>query len=55
MKRYTIFWKIRESIYKLQEKFEKLEKQVFEKIQKLKEKATDLFTSAEKEQLNTHN
>ncbi|WP_425381698.1 hypothetical protein [Spiroplasma endosymbiont of Polydrusus pterygomalis] len=42
------FEKLRESIYKLQEKFEKLEKQVFEKINKLKEKATDLFTSAEK-------
>ncbi|WP_342218193.1 hypothetical protein [Spiroplasma endosymbiont of Amphimallon solstitiale] len=33
---------------KLKEKFEKLEKQAFEKINKLKEKATDLFTSAEK-------
>ncbi|WP_342267180.1 hypothetical protein [Spiroplasma endosymbiont of Villa modesta] len=42
------FEKIRESIYKLQEKFEKLEKQAFEKINKLKEKVTDLFTSAEK-------
>ncbi|WP_342218291.1 hypothetical protein [Spiroplasma endosymbiont of Amphimallon solstitiale] len=42
------FEKLRESIYKLQEKFEKLEKQAFEKINKLKEKATDLFTSAEK-------
>ncbi|WP_458257343.1 hypothetical protein [Spiroplasma endosymbiont of Dactylopius coccus] len=42
------FEKIRESIYKLQEKFEKLEKQAFEKINKLKEKATDVFTSAEK-------
>ncbi|WP_342218844.1 hypothetical protein [Spiroplasma endosymbiont of Amphimallon solstitiale] len=42
------FEKLRESIYKLQEKFEKLEKQAFENINKLKEKATDLFTSAEK-------
>ncbi|WP_400254492.1 hypothetical protein [Spiroplasma endosymbiont of Cleonymus obscurus] len=44
----TYFEKIRESIYKLQEKFEKLEKKAFEKINKLKQKATDLFTSAEK-------
>lgn len=42
------FEKLRESIYKLQEKFENLEKKVMEKINKLKEKATDLFTSAEK-------
>ncbi|WP_338987731.1 hypothetical protein [Spiroplasma endosymbiont of Dasysyrphus albostriatus] len=42
------FEKLRESIYKLQEKFENLEKQAFEKIKKIKEKATDLFTSAEK-------
>ncbi len=42
------FEKLRESIYKLQEKFENLEKKVMEKINKLKEKATALFTSAEK-------
>ncbi len=42
------FEKLRESIYKLQEKFENLEKKVMEKINKLKEKATVLFTSAEK-------
>ncbi|WP_458257750.1 hypothetical protein [Spiroplasma endosymbiont of Dactylopius coccus] len=47
-KNTSYFEKLRESIYKLQEKFEKLEKQAFEKIKKLKEKATDLFTSAEK-------
>ncbi|WJG70022.1 hypothetical protein [Spiroplasma ixodetis] len=42
------FEKLRESIYKIQEKFEELEEKVIEKINKLKEKATDLFTSAEK-------
>ncbi|WP_342217950.1 hypothetical protein [Spiroplasma endosymbiont of Amphimallon solstitiale] len=42
------FEKLRESIYKLQEKFEQLEEKAIEKINKLKEKATDLFSSAEK-------
>ncbi|WP_342257489.1 hypothetical protein [Spiroplasma endosymbiont of Nomada ruficornis] len=44
----SYFEKIRINIYKLQEKFEKLEKQAFEKINKLKEKTIDVFTSAEK-------
>ncbi|WDA54783.1 MAG: hypothetical protein PPFGHCPK_01253 [Spiroplasma endosymbiont of Drosophila atripex] len=42
------FEKLRESIYKLQEKFEQLEEKAIEKINKLKEKVTDLFSSAEK-------
>lgn len=44
----TYFEKLRESIYKLQEKFKQLEEKVIAKFNKLKEKATDLFTSAEK-------
>ncbi|WP_342261392.1 hypothetical protein [Spiroplasma endosymbiont of Notiophilus biguttatus] len=42
------FEKLRASIYKLQEKFEQLEEKAIEKINKLKEKVTDLFSSAEK-------
>ncbi|WP_342276174.1 hypothetical protein [Spiroplasma endosymbiont of Nebria brevicollis] len=42
------FEKLRENIYKLQEKFEQLEEKAIAKINKLKEKASDLFTSAEK-------
>lgn len=44
----SYFEKLREKIYKLQERFEKLEQKAIEKINKLKEKTTDLFTSAEK-------
>ncbi|WDA53613.1 MAG: hypothetical protein PPFGHCPK_01332 [Spiroplasma endosymbiont of Drosophila atripex] len=44
----TYFEKLRESIYKLQEKFQQLEEKVIAKINKLKEKATDLFTTVEK-------
>ncbi|WP_375318248.1 hypothetical protein [Spiroplasma endosymbiont of Virgichneumon dumeticola] len=42
------FEKLREKIYKIQERFEKLEEKAIAKINKLKEKASDLFTSAEK-------
>lgn len=42
------FEKLREKIYKLQEQFEKLEQNAIEKFNKLKSKATDLFTSTEK-------
>ncbi|WP_342276406.1 hypothetical protein [Spiroplasma endosymbiont of Nebria brevicollis] len=42
------FEKLREKIYKLQEKFEQLEEKSIAKINKLKEKTSDLFTSAEK-------
>lgn len=42
------FEKLREKIYKLQEKFEQLEEKAIEKINKLKAKASNLFTRAEK-------
>ena len=44
----TYFEKLRENIYKIQEKFQQLEEKVIAKFNKLKEKATDLFTTAEK-------
>jgi len=44
----SYFEKLREKIYKLQVRIEKLEQKAMEKLNKLKEKATDLFTSAEK-------